>query len=309
MMKNFLLKKPYSISITITNQCNSRCIYCNYWKTKNPTHLTPEDLETLFKKSKILRDVKQISITGGEPTLNPHFTELFDVIFKYTKPVKVSLVSNGLSVKIPEMIKKVVDKHGKKHFRMKFSLDGTREYYKKTRGVDGYHLVVRNIEAVSKIIDEVSIGFTITDHNHEDLKNISSMFKDKVIAHPVEQIQAYGSTATTTKELPRLTHKNPVFKLYYAYLRRAMKAKKRIHKCYAGTLSICLNQSLDVTSCIKVPSKFGNLRDYDMNFDRLWKENIERVRHEVDTKGCHCFCTGDIIPSILRDYRWLLQKP
>ncbi|MBU0958470.1 MAG: radical SAM protein [Nanoarchaeota archaeon] len=307
-MKNYIKKKPYSLSLSITDGCNSRCVYCNFWKTKKPVYIEPRELEIMFKKSKILRGVKQFSITGGEPTLHPKFEELFDVIFKYAKPIKVSMVSNGLNVNVSEKIKKVVQKHGRKKFRMKFSLDGTREYYKKTRGVDGFQMVVKNIKEMSKIID-VSIGFTITDENHEQLKIIEGMFPGKVIAHPVEEIQYYGSTSKTTKGLPKdLTHKHPVFKLYYAYLRRAIKTPKRIHKCMAGTVSININQKLDVFSCIKVPVPFANLRDYDLNFDKLYEENIERVRKTVDTQGCSCFCTGDIIPSILRDFRWLRAK-
>ena len=307
-LKSFIFKRPLSVSLFITNKCNSKCTFCNIWKEKSKVELNPKDLAKILSKSKLLKNVEQFNLTGGELFLNSNLIKIVDLLVKYANPLKISLATNGLSPQIPQIVDELVRKYGNKKIRFKVSLDTLdKNKYKKIRGVDGYEIIRKNIDYLIKKGLDVSIGFTVNDENYYELDKIKKTFGSRVIAHPVEDIKYYNSTSKTSKTLPKMTHKKMIFKIYYLFLFKALKRKRKIHNCYAGEISLCINQNLDVFSCIKNPGQFGNLKDYNYDFDKLWKTKIQDIRRHV--KNCYsgCYCTGDTIPSIGRNPSWMFR--
>ncbi len=310
-IKTFVMKQPYSVSLFITNKCNSKCSFCNIWKETPKKDLNKEELKKILSKSNLLKNVQQFNLTGGEPFLNNNLEEIIDLLIKYSNPLKISIVTNGLLQTIPEKVKQITKKYGRKKFRFKISLDAAnKKVYKKVRGVDGYGRVVKNIEIMIKKGLDVSLGFTITSNNFSELKELIKKYEKRVIAHPVEEIKYYHAKIKSDKMLKKfrkLKHQNKVFQVYYYFLSKAIPKKHRIHKCYAGQVSLCLDQNLEVFSCIKNPVKFGNLKDFKYDFDKLWKLNIKRVKQKVEKCTEGCYCTGDVIPSIFRNFSWVTK--
>ncbi len=70
------IKKLCWVVVEITDYCNFRCKWCfaNSWLNKNPEHMRFGDLKKLIH---FLSDsgVKQITLSGGEPTLYPHLRD------------------------------------------------------------------------------------------------------------------------------------------------------------------------------------------------------------------------------------------
>src|SRR3989304_4817821 len=72
-IKNYILGKgtPVSAGVLITDGCNSRCIMCDVWKTKEysiyPRKAQMRDIDCLAKIG-----CYYYSISGGEPTLVKH---------------------------------------------------------------------------------------------------------------------------------------------------------------------------------------------------------------------------------------------
>ena len=97
--------------------CSFDCIYCECgWnserRTKNPLPTADEVEDGLREKLKALRqegivpDV--LTFAGnGEPTLNPHFTEIVDRLLKvrdiYCPSAKLSILSNATQIRRPEI--------------------------------------------------------------------------------------------------------------------------------------------------------------------------------------------------------------
>lgn len=79
--------------------CNAACEFCfaeKYKTCEKKTYL--ENLDTTLKN--LQKEFFQISITGGEPTIHPWFSDVLKVISKHrTRYTKVVLTSNGTKLK------------------------------------------------------------------------------------------------------------------------------------------------------------------------------------------------------------------
>lgn len=66
-------------SIELTDKCNIKCRYCyGAFAPANCNFYRLEEIIPLFKTLKA-RGVKVVELTGGEPTVNPQFNEIFEL--------------------------------------------------------------------------------------------------------------------------------------------------------------------------------------------------------------------------------------
>jgi len=107
--KKQMYRKNITRLIALTYRCNSDCNFC-YAKGLNKQYKEVMDLEDFeklldwFEKQKI----KNIIITGGEPTFHPNFEEMIDIINR--RKFRVDIATNGLfsSTFLDKTIKKKV---------------------------------------------------------------------------------------------------------------------------------------------------------------------------------------------------------
>ena len=101
---NLLVTDP-NFSIVLPG-CNAACDFCfaeKYKSCDKSTYL--KNLEVTLKN--LQKEFFQISITGGEPTIHPWFSDVLDVVSKYrSRYTKVVLTSNG--TKLKEHLYKIV---------------------------------------------------------------------------------------------------------------------------------------------------------------------------------------------------------
>jgi MoaA/NifB/PqqE/SkfB family radical SAM enzyme len=109
--------------------CNCRCVMCDIWKdNKNLKQLTEADVSGLLGSLKKL-GTKQVVMSGGEATLNPHFFSLCRMIRK--AGMKITLLSTGLTLKkYAEDVVSCVDD-------VIVSLDGPEEVHDRIRNIAG----------------------------------------------------------------------------------------------------------------------------------------------------------------------------
>jgi len=76
-------------------------------------------------------------------------------------------------------------------------------------------------------------------------------------------------------------------------IRDILTNKKRVIPCYAGRLNAFIDAYGDVLPCELLEYRFGNLRDYDFDFKRLWTEpKNKKIRSFIEKR---CFCTHSCI--------------
>lgn len=157
--------KINNVEIFHWNQCNCACIYCG---NRNETHLKITekkgksefvDLYKILKsfiKEKHFAENVNISFVGGEPTLLKEFPDILKLFMKQN--YKMHILTNGI------LYEKLFAKsllHSKENY-MTISLDcGTKEMFRKIKGVDKFDNVISNIKRYIKDSKENSKNLII----------------------------------------------------------------------------------------------------------------------------------------------------
>jgi len=84
------------LRISITDRCNFRCVYCMEPDVRFAPHdelLQPHEFIRIARIAESL-GVRKIRITGGEPTLHPHLTDIIAGLHQSTK-VEIALITNA----------------------------------------------------------------------------------------------------------------------------------------------------------------------------------------------------------------------
>lgn len=171
-----MINKFKVAKIKPTNNCQSRCISCNYWKEKFVNELELNhwiELVDQIKKT----GVSELMITGGEPTLVKHLDE----IIKKAKEVgfeTISITTNSLSLN--ERRIDLLIKNGINEFVL--SCEGLQTH-DKIRGVKGnINKVIRNIDYLNKInFKNIKIAFTIMSENIHQIEETIKFTREKNI--------------------------------------------------------------------------------------------------------------------------------
>ena len=100
------MKKLNNVDWHVTDRCNLRCVSCGHMcplvdYTNNNTDRTIEDAERdfsiLYEKTNNGEFVDNITLTGGECTLNKNLPEIIKIAYKYF-PNKISIWSNCINI-------------------------------------------------------------------------------------------------------------------------------------------------------------------------------------------------------------------
>ena len=80
--------------------------------------------------------------------------------------------------------------------------------------------------------------------------------------------------------------------------------------CYAGISNIHIDPYGNVWPCciLAYTKSFGNLRDIDYNFEKLWNSKIAKdVRKFIKNKNCYCPMANQAYSNMLINFRTMLK--
>ncbi len=310
-----LVAKPTYINFSITKKCNSKCIGCNIWKVKDfSDEMHSEEIEKVFKNNKrMFSNVRMVQITGGEPFLKKNIEKIIFSIQKYMPKTWVWIASNGLStgliLKKTENILKNFEKLG-----ITLSVDGIGEKHDKIRGIKGnFNNTLETVKKLNKLKEkypklEISIGFTITKNNYEEIYQVYKLAKKHKVNfsfRPWQISDTYYENSDKNfrlnkkerKELEKLLEKiqkdyikNKSFidklkDIFYmnGTLDYIKNPKKQQVKCNAGFLSFFLTQEGNIYPCIFMSKKLGNIRKDE--FKKIWNNKKTKEVRKAISKG------------------------
>lgn len=174
-----LKHKHYNWIITwqATQVCNLRCIYCMFQHEREHP-----DVEKIVRQIIQMRP-KYLIISGGEPTLIPHFEHYLNVLKQKTGAF-IRLITNGTNMDRILDYLIYID-------LVTISIDGLGEINKKQRGVDG-NIILSNLASIISEIERkgydkyVSTNSTVTIHNLAHLQDLASKINElspKITCH------------------------------------------------------------------------------------------------------------------------------
>lgn len=176
------------IQIYLTNQCNLTCKHC-YITNDKLHHMPYNDFVSIVNKCFEVYDkfnlkneecLSEITLGGGECTLNPNFLNILTYALMKFKDIKI--LSN--CVNIPDDIFNFYKSY-KNKITIKTSIDGLEETHNFIRGNDTYRKTISNIK---KLIDndiKVEVQFTANDKNYNEIsqvyKELTSIGVDTIV--------------------------------------------------------------------------------------------------------------------------------
>ena len=155
------------LRISVTDRCNLRCVYCmpsdNLNWIEKDSILNYEEIARLTAIFVSL-GIDKIRITGGEPTVRPHITNLIESISKINGVKSISMTTNGLLLQENVTELKRAGLAG-----VNISLDTFRsDKFKSISGIDGLERVLASIKAVDLAGLKLKINTVIIRGWNED---------------------------------------------------------------------------------------------------------------------------------------------
>lgn len=167
--------RPLNMEIDITNNCNLRCVMCNF---SDPRYYKVKKQEISVKKfaelaSQVFPRMNKISLSfGAEPLLHRKIEQLFAILADYKVPYTY-MHTNGLLLRNSSI--EAMIKHG--FSSLSISIDAaTKENYEKIRIGGNFGKLIANLQLLKKIKAEhqvehptVSFNFVIMRQNMHEL--------------------------------------------------------------------------------------------------------------------------------------------
>ena len=85
--------KPFSVVISVSFRCNSKCRTCDVWRKPNDD-LTVDEWDKVF--ASLGRAPFYMTFTGGEPFLRKDLDELVIRAYRHCQPEVITIPTNGM---------------------------------------------------------------------------------------------------------------------------------------------------------------------------------------------------------------------
>jgi MoaA/NifB/PqqE/SkfB family radical SAM enzyme len=161
------IKFPKTLSLNLGNLCNISCSYCNeeyssVWASekripiKFDKNLNFENSIFEFIGEGLINEkIQHIILIGGEPTINPNFFKLLEIIKNITTdrktPLKVTIQTNGMFNDI--QLEKIINYHNLKNvfFTYRFSIESIEERAEFIRTGLVWKVFIKNFEELMSV--------------------------------------------------------------------------------------------------------------------------------------------------------------
>ena len=157
------MEKPERVDIRFGYNCNNNCSYCIVQGSRNKyKDMTTSEIKKLVKEAAD-RGAKQISLTGGEPTIRK---DIFEVC-KYANSFDfetIMFTTNGRMLSYIDFIKKL-NNYGVNKFMISLPAH-TDEMYKEITKTDGFQQVIDGIKNVVKLDLSLCVSFVVCNQNY-----------------------------------------------------------------------------------------------------------------------------------------------
>ncbi len=302
--RTLLGKKPFQVLLQVTNRCNMRCSFCDFW----PNGVAPREelgLEDFARLEAELAALGSflISIEGGEPFVRPDIVDIVRIFGRRHLPVlytngwhvddqaaralfAAGVTNVGVSIDYPDAAR-----HDKKR-----DLEGTfdracraveRLRAAAPRGGKQVHVMTvlmkdnqHDIEALLRLSASLGVGHNMTLLSTKGFRRSGAVHVDQWPDPPI------------ARELLRLWERYPHLTVFKEYLERMDPFLEggEMPRCRAGMQSFNVDHVGNVAPCIeKIDRVMGNVRSEPLAriLDRM--KDLDEVARCQD---CWTLCRG-----------------
>lgn len=339
---------PFSIVVSISFRCNSKCRTCDVWRKPNDD-LSLDEWTRVFKN--IGRGPIYFTFTGGEPFLRKDLPEMVLAAYAHCRPEYITIPTNGiLTQRIVDGVAKICAGAPKSRIGINLSLDGIGAEHDDIRLVPGNwdksmqtwkalkdlqkqhaNLVLSIHTVISKLniarfrdiyadLQPLAPDSYITEVAEERVEldtvglDITPMARDYA---PVADFLSEHARSTPARGFARFTQS---FRArYYQLAKKTLVEQRQIVPCYAGWASGHIAPNGDVWSCCIRAEPVGNLRETNYDLKPIWFEQtgtMKELRRSISAGECACPMANASYanmllhpPTIFQVARDLLSRP
>jgi len=317
------------IVLAVTYECNSRCQFCNIWKSHTRFSCNP------IYYNKLPLTMKNVNLSGGEPFLRDDLLDIIKIISRRSPKSKIVISTNGfLPSKIKQTMQRVVK--FRKDIGVAVSLDGFGKVHEELRRFPGgFCLATETIRLLKELgIKNIKIAFTLGDNNIDQLKKVYQLSKESGIefslavyhnsshCFQIEKNQI-NNIRKIKKELNWLIEQElksfspkKWLRAYFAYgLIKFLETKKRILPDYSGINSLFIDPFGKI-----YPSDVWNLEIGKLQRIKDWNKFSKKAKKLILNNECPnswMICTArqamkkhwlEVIQWIIKKKFWLFIK-
>ena len=320
-------RNPVSLIHFVTNRCNARCSFC-FIDFDNPEtfrhELTVDEIDRLSRS--LGPNLQNINLTGGEPFARKELLDIARCYFRNTNIRSLFITSNGsLTDRMVDFATAMQREFPDRQVFFSLSVDAFPEEHNRIRKIkDLFDKTLASYHALRDIGGSigVNVAITVSHENHaaagklyealieeygvraitativrdegvyripeDDKRSILEAY-DLVTDNIVRDLKSGRLEGYDTATLQgRLMNKKNV--LVNRIIKDTYMEPRYVSPCHAGALFGVIGADGAVSPCeILEDRNFGNLRDYDMDFLKLWYDRpAQDAKKWIRESKCHC---------------------
>jgi MoaA/NifB/PqqE/SkfB family radical SAM enzyme len=311
---------PFSLVISTSFRCNSRCQTCGVW-ARSSDEMSVEEWRRVF--ARLGHTPFYLTFTGGEPFLRADFCELVASGAELCRPGVITIPTNGLlTARILDQVQQICDAAPSSKVGINLSLDGIGRQHDEIRRVPGnwdraletWHglkaLQSRHVNLILSIHSVISrFNAAAMDEIVDGLQFLEPDSYITEVAEERVELGTVGWDITPTPEvyapladalsaraqaapgigLARVTQ---AFRAeYYQLAKRILKERRQVIPCHSGWASGHIAPDGDVWSCCVRAEPVGNLRQTHYDLRPIWFEQVGQMRQlRASIAGKECAC-------------------
>jgi MoaA/NifB/PqqE/SkfB family radical SAM enzyme len=309
---------PFSIVVSVSFRCNSKCKTCDVWRKPNDD-MTVEEWDRVF--AKMGRGPLYITFTGGEPFLRTDTDEMVLSACQHCRPAVVTIPTNGILTKrIIDQVDRICAGAPNTTIGINLSLDGIGEEHDQIRKVPGNWKKALETWDALKDLQERHQNLMLTTHTVVSKFNLDRFFEiyaglqfmapDSYITEVAEErveLDTVGWNITPEPDdyapvadfLSQQARGRPVRGIaritqgfraeYYQLAKSILYEQRQVIPCYAGWASGHIAPNGDIWSCCIRAEPVGNLRDHNYDIRPIWfGERMAALRNSIYVGECAC---------------------
>jgi MoaA/NifB/PqqE/SkfB family radical SAM enzyme len=309
---------PFSVVVSVSFRCNSRCRTCDVWRKPNDD-MTVEEWDSVF--ANLGHTPIYMTFTGGEPFLRRDLDEMVISAYRRCRPAMITIPTNGLlSDRVVERVARICRECPESEIGLNLSLDGIGTEHDTLRGIPGnWEKAMRTWAALKELKQQyanlvLSIHTVISRFNQDRFRAIydglQPLEPDSYITEVAEErveldtigwgitpdAEAYAPIADFLTEQARSRTRRGIARVtqafraqYYQLAKRVLDERTQVIDCYAGWASAHIAPNGDLWSCCIRAEPVGNLRATDYDLAPIWfGAEMTRLRRSIANRECAC---------------------
>lgn len=307
---------PFSLVVSVTYRCNSRCRTCNVWRKHSDEFSTEEWARTF---ARLGRTQRYLTFSGGEPFLRRDLPDIITAAYGFCRPLAITIPTNGLlGDRVVEACDRIAAACPGSNVGINLSLDELGEKHDEIRGVPGNWAKAvatwQGLKALRRPNLTLSIHTVVSRYNVHRLPEVRAglleLEPDSYITEIAEQRREldtlecdigptpaeYGRAVDYLLNAPSahppvgfaaVTH--AFRRRYYRLAARIVEEERQVIPCYAGWASGHLAPDGDVWTCCTRAEPIGNLRETGYDLRPIWfGGRAQALRRSIRARECAC---------------------